>query len=445
MPAAEPTGPISDGELAALFAPLDSASRIALAVSGGGDSLALFDCIDRWRRSRTSPPDVIVLTVDHGLRSSSKTDAVAVMALARERGLEAQTLRWTGEKPRSDIEAAARAARYRLLLAASKQAKLSHLVLAHHRDDQAETLLLRLARGSGVFGLAAMRPEISVGELTIFRPFLGVPKVRLSETIAAVGIEPVEDTMNMDSRFARVSMRRIMPLLAGNGIEPAGLAATAQRLAAAAEALDMVATTLIGAVVEVDDFATASIDAAVFLDAPREIRLRSLLRILLAVGGDQYPPRFERLAALADDIERHNNRVRFKRTLSGAVIEWRRGRFLVYREIGRSGLSKIAVRPGFTGLWDQRFHVEIGSGAPEGLELAALGEAGRREIGIRPRNAVPGALAALPALWHGETVGAVPSLGYFGKGGQGYGALVRPILADRLSVPPRFPDFLTSI
>jgi tRNA(Ile)-lysidine synthase len=442
---AEPTGPIADRELAGLFAPLAKASRIALAVSGGGDSLALLDCADRWRRSRASPPEMIVLSVDHGLAATSKQDAAAVVALARDRGIDAKSLRWTGKKPRSGIEAAARAARYRLLLCAAKQAGASHLLLAHHREDQAETLLMRLARGSGLFGLAAMRPQVAAGEVTIFRPFLGVSRARLAATIAAAGLVPVEDAMNADPRFARVRLRQIMPLLAGEGIDPAGLAATANRLAGAAEAIDAAASALFEKAVSADDHAVASIDAGAFSTAPQEIRLRSLVRILLAVGGDQYPPRFERLVALADAIARHDGRARLKRTLSGTVIEWRRGCFVIYREIGRNGLSEIAVGSGFSDLWDHRFQVKTGSKAPSGLKLAALGEAGRRAIGVGARSAAPGAMAALPAMWRGKTLCAVPTLGYFTRGGQSFGVTVRSILADRLTNPPGFPDFLASI
>jgi tRNA(Ile)-lysidine synthase len=440
--AAEPAGPIGDGELESLFAPLAAASKIALAVSGGGDSLALLDCIDRWRRNRPRPPDIVVLTVDHGLRESSADDAKAVVAVAKKRRIKAEILRWTGEKPKGDVEGAARAARYRLLVGRARSAGASHLLLAHHRDDQAETLLLRLARGSGLFGLAAMRKEIAAGDVTIFRPFLDIARARLQETIAVARLVPAEDAMNTDPRFARARLRRIMPLLAADGIDAAGLAATARRLAQAAETIDAVASRLIDMAVETDALATAAIDPALLLASPGEIRLRSLARILIAVGGDDYPPRFERLAALLRDMEGHDGSSRFKRTLAGAVIEWREGRFVVYRECGRAGLPETPVNSGFAGIFDHRFLVEVGAGAPAGLKLAALGEAGRRAIGLRPGPVPTGVLAALPALWLRGTVQAVPTLDYSGKGKGRFTAGVRPILAERLREPPRFPDFL---
>lgn len=445
MPAVEPTGPIKDCELAALLAPIAQASQVALAVSGGGDSLALLDCVDRWRRGRAAPPAVIALSVDHGLRTSSRTDATRVVAIAGRRGIETRLLRWTGRKPQTGLEAAARAARYRLLLGAAHAFGASHLLLGHHLEDQAETLLLRLARGSGLFGLAAMRREIGVDGLKIFRPFLEISRSRLAETVAVAGLIPVQDPMNTDPRFARARIRRIMPLIAADGVDPGGLAATARRLADAAEAIDAAATDLIVAAVELDAMAVAAIDPAAFFGAPREVRMRALLRLLLALGGDHYPPRFERLAALANAMADRDGSGGFKRTLAGAVIEWRGGRFLVYREVGRLGLPEIRANPGYHGVWDGRFRVAIGIGAPAGLRLAALGEAGRRAIGSRStETATVGVLAALPALWRGGRVVAVPGLDYFARGAS-FKLEFRSVLPDRLAVPPNFPDFLAPV
>jgi hypothetical protein len=166
------------------------------------------------------------------------------------------------------------------------------------------------------------------------------------------------------------------------------------------------------------------------------------VRILIAVGGEDYPPRFERLAALDAEMARHDGSGRFKRTLGGAVIEGRQRRFVVYREVGRTGLPTATVKAGFSGVWDHRFLVEIGRGAPSGLALAALGEAGRREVGARAGAAAAGALAALPALWLKGNVFAVPTLGYRAKPKPAFSVAARSLLGDRLSAPPRFPDFL---
>ncbi len=306
---------------------------IALAVSGGADSLALLDAVDRWREPEMR---VIVLTVDHRLRSGSRAEAEAVAALAASRGMRARVLAWKGPHPKSGIEGAARAARYRLLLEACRAEGASHLVLAHHRDDLAESFLLRLRRGSGVFGLAAMRPLLDLGNLSVVRPFLTVPRTRLAATAAAAKLVPVEDPMNTDPRFDRARMRRLLPRLAEEGLDPEALAAAALRLADAADAIDAAATALLAEAVEADGLAVAWLDAARFAAAPLAVRMRALVRILIAVGGGDYPPRHERLSGLHDAIIAPPSRL--KRTLAGTVVEMRGGRFAFYREAGREDL-----------------------------------------------------------------------------------------------------------
>jgi tRNA(Ile)-lysidine synthase len=439
--AAEATGPLRDSELDALFASLGDADRVALAVSGGGDSLALLDCIDRWRRSRGGRPEPTVLTVDHRLRRSSAEEAETVAAIARQRRMPARILVWEGPYPTADIEAAARAARYRLLLDATAELGASHLVLAHHRDDQAEGFLMRLQRGAGLFGLAAMRPEIAVGAVTILRPFLELSKARLLATVAAAHLRPLEDAMNSDPRFARSRIRRLMPLLAAEGLDAAAIAATARRLQGAAEALDRSASRVIEEAVATDDLAVAHLDHGRLSVEPEEIRLRVLVRLLLAIGGEAYPPRFERLKALAGAIAAHAGHGRFKRTLAGTVIEWRGGRFAVYREIGRAGLPTMEIQGGFRGLWDHRFEIEIGEGARKAVSLGPLGEEGRLAIGAKAGETAAGALGALPALRRGKTLLAVPSLGFHGRQGRELNVRVRSIVAMRLAEPRLFPDF----
>ena len=435
-PADEPSeAPLADDELDALFAPLADARLIALAVSGGADSLALLDAVERWPKRQVP---AIVLTVDHGLRRGSRIEASRVAGIARRRGMEARVLAWKGPRPQSDIEGAARAARYRLLLEACRLAGASHLLLAHHQGDLAETFLLRLKRGGGVFGLAAMRPWLDLGDIVIVRPFLGLPRARLAATTAAAKLVPVDDPMNADPRFDRARVRRLLPRLAEEGLDPASLAAAALRLADAADAIDHGATMLLAEAVEADEFAVAWLDAARFSAAPHAVRMRALARILTAVGGDDYPPRHERLAALHDAIVARPSR--FKRTLAGTIVEARAGRFAFYREMGREELPTIALKPGFRGFWDHRFAVEVGKGAPAGLSLGPLGEAGRREFGPFDQDHPVGAVAALPALRRrGRIVGVAPFSSGFPPGAAS-SVTVRAILGERLRRPPLFPD-----
>lgn len=440
--AVEPGGPLADHELATLFHPLTGARRIALAVSGGADSLALLDSIDRWRKA-PGRPEVVVLTVDHRLTPGSGAAAARVREIAKARGLPARVLARDGPVPTADVEAAARAARYGLLFAACREEGASHLAVAHHRDDVAETFLMRLKRGAGVFGLAAMRPAIEVGEVTLVRPFLTVPRARLAATTAAAGLTPADDPMNRDPRFARTAARR---LLSEGALDAEVIAAVASRLAGLADAIDAAATAFIAEAVTADDYAIAWLDAARFAAATDEVRARVLVRLLIAAGGADYPPRADRLSGLLAAMLADAEPVRFKRTLSGAVIERRGRRFAVYREAGRSDLPTIATGPGFSGVWDRRFVVTVGEGAPEGLTVGTLGEAGRRAVGATAdKLGAPmppaAALAALPAVRRGDEILAVPG---FRAAPAGLPVTLRSVLPERLARPPLFPDFFSA-
>ena len=432
-------GPLGDAELDGLFAAFAGARRIALAVSGGADSLALMIAAARWRERRGGRPDIVVLTVDHRLRRGSRREAEDVVAAAKARGLTARILSRAGNAPAANIEAEARAARYRLLIEAARSLGASYLLTAHHRDDLAEALVLRLQRGAGVFGLAAMRPAVDANGIVLARPFLDLPRARLAATVAATDLTPVIDAMNSDPRFARVRVRSLLPLLAGEGLDPARLAATARRLADAADAVDTAASELIAVHVAVDDFAVARLDAGRFRAAPVAVQARVAVRLLMAIGGGDYPPRSERLAALTEAMTGETEG-RFKRTLSGCVVEQRDGGLVFYRELGRAGPPAVALKPGTAIVWDHRFQVSAGPSLAAGLSVAALGDEGRRAIGagggLQPRAA----LAALPAIRRrGRTV-AVPTLGFFTNSAKGLDVAVSPILRQRLSAPPLFPD-----
>lgn len=434
-PAAEAAGALADRELASLFAALAGAQEIALAVSGGPDSLALLDTVARWRQARGGRPEVIVLTVDHRLQEGSEAIAERVLRIAEGLGLPARILVRDGPPPATGIEQAARAARYRLLLAACREEGATHLVLAHHRDDVAETFLMRLKRGSGVFGLAAMRPVLESGGIAIVRPFLDVPRTRLAATAAAAGLEPFADPMNDDPRFARTRIRRF---LARSPVDPAVFATLAARFADLADAIDAEATAFFAGHVAVDAFAVAYVKADAFATLPQPVRLRALARLLAAIGGGDYAPRSDRLGALDRAIAAG---AAFRRTLAGVVVALGGGRLVLNRESGR-GLPAMPLAPAASAVWDGRYAVTLAEDAPAGLTLAPLGDVGRREVGAMsgdPRlgQAPVAAIAGIPALRDGERIVAAP---VFREDPAGQ-ATFRPLVGERLAQPPLFPDF----
>src|SRR6476660_7193334 len=208
---------ISASDAKLLFADWRAAPAIVLAVSGGPDSMALMWLAARWRRAWARGPRLIAVTVDHGLRPEAKREAREVKRLAHSLDLSHQTLRWSGAKPRTGLPAAAREARYRLLAQVARKSGASHILTAHTRDDQAETLLMRLLRGSGIAGLAAMARESERDGVILARPFLNVSKAQLVATLNRAKVGFADDPTNRDLTFTRPRLRSLMPVLAAEG------------------------------------------------------------------------------------------------------------------------------------------------------------------------------------------------------------------------------------
>jgi len=390
----DPAAPFGRAELASLFAVLAGRRGVVLAVSGGPDSTALLVLFDRWRQNvRAScagaapagPPPAVVATVDHRLRPAAAAEAAAVAELAGRLGLAHRTLVWDGAKPAADLQAAARAARYRLLASLAAELDFDAVVTAHSRDDQAETLLLRLAHGSGVDGLAAMAPARPLADgVDLVRPLLDVPRGRLGACLAAAGVAAADDPSNADPRFARVRLRRLMPGLAAEGMTTERLAAVARRAGRAAAALAATADALATTALAVHPGGFARLDAAALAAAPEEIALRLLGRAVAVAGAPPtYGPRLERLeAALAAVLAGE----RVRRTLAGAVLDRRGDALWVYREAGREAAEDLTLAPGESGLWAGRFRAAVTAGAERPVRIAALGPAARRLLDVEPRR-----------------------------------------------------------
>lgn len=438
VPAADQPGLIAQETLEAIFAPFAGLRHLGLAVSGGADSLALLILAERWRAAAPGRPDLVVLTVDHGLRPESAAEARFVETVCAQYGVPCRVLRWTGPAPSSGIEAAARAARYRLLAEAARAEGLTHLATAHHRDDQAETFLMRLARGSGVYGLAAMAAETDRAGLRLVRPLLGLSHDDLVAEVRAAGLEPVEDPHNSDPSFDRVRMRRLMPILAAEGLDAATLSATAERLARAAGALDAYVSRLLDRAAEADAFGTVRLRREDWRGEPEEIRLRALARILRAVGGAAYVPRLDGVEALAAAMGSEDAFA--ARTLAGVVVDRHGDGFRFQREGGRDGLPEVAVAAGFEGIWDGRFRVVVAGGGASGLVLGALGEAGRRQLAAHAPRGMPRAIAALPALRRGGAILACPGLGVAPDPGLDIAFSATSLVAARMRDPARHDD-----
>lgn len=400
----------------ARLGPFETAPRVAVGVSGGADSLALTFLLHRWINARGGR--LTALTVDHGLRPESAAEAAEVGRILRPLGIAHRILRRAGPAPTANLQAEARRIRYELLDGWCARQGILHLALAHHLEDQAETLLLRLGRGSGLDGLAAMPPIGARAGLRLLRPLLSVPKARLRATLAAEGLGWIEDPSNQDIRHARVRIRALASSLAAEGLTAARLAATAARLGRARQALEESLGELLLAAVRLRPEGYAELDSRVLAGAPEELALRGLGRLLMTLGGQAYPPRLERLerlvSVLRDGLARGA-------TLGGCRLLPRGGKcpyILVVRETRNLGSRPLS--PGQGVLWDGRFEVMVKGPQPKnGMWVAALGPARALPAELRcgGKSAIPAAVRpSLPAIRDAKGLLAVPHLGYLRAG-----------------------------
>lgn len=325
--------PITPTEAKQLFADLRDVPALVLAVSGGPDSVALMVLAARWRKAIKRGPQLIAVTIDHGLRREAAAEARTVKALATSLGLAHHTLRWRGPKPDTGVPSAARKARYHLLGRLARDHGTVHVLTAHTRDDQAETVLMRLSRGSGLAGLAAMARQSERDGVTLVRPLLDVPKARLLATLDKAKIAYATDPTNHDTAFTRPRLRALMPALAQEGCDARNLARLASRLARANVALETLTDAAERALVQVDRVAQRSeFDAERLFATPEEIRVRLLMRAIDRAGHEGFAELGKTealLSALTAARAAGKMMAPVKQTLAGAIINLGRNLIVV--------------------------------------------------------------------------------------------------------------------
>jgi tRNA(Ile)-lysidine synthase len=314
---------VRDDEANTLFSGLERLPGFVLAVSGGPDSTALLVLAARWAKRLKRAPKLIAVTVDHGLRREAAAEAKAVKRLAQSLNVPHRTLRWRGEKPKTGLQEAARLARYSLLAQAARRAGFGHILTAHTLDDQAETVLFRLARGSGLGGLAGMasasRLPNGEGTILLLRPLLGLSKARLYATLNAARVAYSEDPTNIDPRFTRPRLRTLLPALASEGLDARGFARLAARMRRAELAIEFAVAAARQALAPGPwpERGPVVFETARFASLPAEVGLRLLGRAV-AHTGDEGPVELGKLESLYDSLEQAHAGLR--RTLAGAQI-----------------------------------------------------------------------------------------------------------------------------
>ena len=385
-------------DAAALFAPLQGLAHVGVAVSGGPDSLALMVLMAGW--ARAAGKTLTVYTVDHGLRPEAAAEAQMVAREAARRGLSCRILSWTGDKPKTGVQAAARQARYKLMADAMRADGAEVLVTAHHLGDQAETVLMRLAHGSGMSGLAGMALWGELAGVRIFRPLLQTDPAALRAVLANEGLVPASDPSNEDDAYERVRWRKLLPVLSEEGLSPERLSAFARRMARADAALAEATDTALKQLVEIDRFGVAHLPVSAFLALSDEVALRLLGRVAVWAGGGETRFRLSPLEAAFDRLKA--NQAGFATTFGGAVVERTEKSVRIFREAGRMPhLPPISLHEGLRFAWDNRFTFSCDKNLCAGLSVQAVGETVTRadvEALCGPVSTPMRAISAAPAI-----------------------------------------------
>ena len=342
------------------FAPFEEKPTIAVGISGGVDSLALTFLLKRWVDDRGGY--LMALHVDHGLRKTSKQEALQVKEWLDAHGIENHTLAWDHNNPQTSLQERARHARYDLLTGFCRTHHILHLCVAHHLEDQAETIAYRASRGSGPDGLAGMSFVEEFEDVRLLRPLLDFSKKELK---VCLGDHPhIEDPSNMDPRFWRGRFRT--QNTAPQKMEPHTEDRTATEQSVALALYQYTVLSELG---------YATVDKGLFEAESREVQRRVIEKILTTVGGHSYPVRSTVVETLLSKLESTFSQA----TAGGCLVRHVKDHILFVREWSRiQDCHKIHTDEAFS--WDGRFHIEPNFPLAQDLCCKALGDVGWLQI-----------------------------------------------------------------
>jgi len=370
---------------------LTSGSPVAVAVSGGSDSMALCHLLKKWCDEYQFP--LYALTVDHGLRAEAADEAILVGEWCASLNIPHRVLKGAGEVPENGIQAYARDLRYGLMEEACKDLGISHLFLGHQQEDQIETFLMRFSRGSGLSGLVSMQSVGRRGELYLHRPLLSVSRHRLRDYLFSVDQDWIEDPSNHDGRYTRTALGPIRVNIASlPGAEPGLLSLSLERMARADQAIEAMVEDCWARDVQVSPLGYAVISSEAFGSIAEEIRLRLMQQLIMTVSGGEFTARLSELERIVAD-----GGIVQAKTVGGCQILPRKAEIFICREPGRKGPPREILTAGSEIHWDQRFLVRDLAPSPlpdEEFAIAAIRPEGFKEVGLD----LPDQIAELPAV-----------------------------------------------
>ena len=385
-----------------------NARCLAVACSGGPDSMALAFCAHRWAKANGG--SVVALIVDHLLRSESSEEAEQVKQRLAALGIQTEILRWEHETVTSRVHILARAARYDLLTSTCRTKNIDALLIAHQREDQAETILMRLAKGSGFDGLAGIDPVSTRDGVVLVRPLLAFSKEQLIATCETAGISFVTDPSNASAKYARGRLRKVLPLLASEGLTIDRLIDLGERAREAKDAIDQVTDAFLHAHAHLDQSGVLHFKREAFAALPNAIAGRAVGRALNYLHPELYAPERALFAPILAELRAKEAMP--TRSFHGCLLSKTETEIKMIREWAAIKECQT-IQPGQTLVWDNRWRVTLAAQALAAYEVRALGVQPYHlldTLAPRLRHDVPQgrARAALPALWQGDKPALIP-------------------------------------
>ncbi|MGL9682035.1 MAG: tRNA lysidine(34) synthetase TilS [Wolbachia sp.] len=377
-------------------------NKVAVAVSGGIDSIALLHLMINWIKKRQCPLP-IVLTVNHALRPESQEETEFVVSYTKELGVkESFILKWEKQNIKGNVQLQARKARYKLLTEWCKNSDVKHLLIAHHKGDQAETFLLRLERGSGIDGLSSMDRKTFFNGIYVLRPLLNFSRSEIEKYANFHRLKWVEDRSNQDLKYRRTLYRNLLKVCDNQETLIGRICLTALHMKRAIKALMHYTRLAFNDCVNVHDLGYIEIKLSEFHKLPEEIALRLLLYSIMAISSKHYKPRYNNLIATFNQILQKDNDLHC--TLSECRIRKYKESILVIRE--SSKIQEVSVNLPLNGPieWDNRFSCTILGNQKCSVTIAPLKKIHKIPTFLKDYNCCSEVFYSLPVVLKDEKI-----------------------------------------
>ena len=359
--------PLTDVRVCGLFSSYLNHSKIALAVSGGRDSMALMCLVYRWKAHLALNIEIEVLTVNHNLRKAAEDECRFVKKIAKDYGFKHKILTWEHGHIETSIQEKARNARYQLMLDYVREKNIDTILTAHTSDDNIETFIMRLAKGSGLDGLKSINEIRHADGIQIERPLLSLSRSLTTEILRSTGNEWVDDPTNEDERFERVKIRNNISSLSSFNISSGNLTKTIQRLTRAHESISFFTNLVSQELVELSELGHADVNFDKLRNYPKEIILRVLAKALTDINGGTVS--LSSLEAVFTELIKTER----CKTLNGCQIIPQKNKYVIVRE--NRGISPAEIKINERISWDGRFDVHLKSCDKTNIVIDQIGNA----------------------------------------------------------------------